>query len=264
MIQPEIQVDTSEWNEIKPVDYTKIADPIQMYPDLMTFLKNNPWRLMSGHSCVPSYMDKFKENLNDRPELIRCIIQAPRNFVKLILLTPPECSHIQLADCLMVKVPFVKEKTKRTVSAETFQKPPKPLLTPEVLLKDFAGHDGSLINHLGNTDDEIETEFEIEETTSMVQEWISKGWYVPPPRPKPMYQAPDRPIKKKPKKKVTFNNKPRYCNKRWPSQSKKNQETQTQTWKEILQSELESDHFNDQLFNTTDTDHDSEDTVIEN
>ena len=84
MIQPEIQVDTSVWKEIEPVDYTKIADPIQMYPDLMTFLKSNPWRLMSGHSCAPSFMEKFRTNLDDRPDLLRCIIQAPRNFIKLI------------------------------------------------------------------------------------------------------------------------------------------------------------------------------------
>jgi len=256
MIQPEIQVDTSVWKEIKPVDYTKIADPIQMYPDLMTFLKSNPWRLMSGHSCAPSFMEKFRTNLDDRPDLLRCIIQAPRNFIKLILLSPPEYSHIQLADFLMVKVPFVKEKTKRTVSAETFQKK-QPLLTTSKILKDFAGYEGSLINNI--SDDDIETEFEIEETTSMVEEWINKGWYVPPPKPKPFSMVPDRPIKNSKKKKVTFNPKK---NKRWPS--RKNQETQTKTWKEILQLELESDHFNDQLFNTTDTDHESEDTVIEN
>ena len=210
-------------------------------------------------------MDSFRNNLNDRPELIRCIIQAPRNFIKLILLSPPEYSHIQLADFLMVKVPFVKEKTKRTVPAETYEIKKQPLLTPATILKDFAGLDGSLINHLGISDEEIETEFEIEETTSMVEEWIRKGWYVPRSPPKTLPKTPDRPIKKQGKKKVTFPKQlPKKNNKRWPSRITKNQETQTQTWKEILQLEMESDHFNDQLFNTTDTDHESEDTVIEN
>ena len=40
--------------------------------------------------------------------------------------------------------------------------------------------------------------------------------------------------------------------------------TQTKTWKELIQSELDSDHFHDRLFNTTDTEHDSEETIVSN
>lgn len=264
MIQPELQVDPAIWKEIKPFDYVSNSDPIQKYPDLMRYLKTNPWRTMSGHSCTQAYMDKFKKMLDTEPEEVRCTIHQPRNFVKLIILTPKELSVIRLADCLMVKIPIIKDKIKYTVSAETRN---KPKIEPEEILKSFADYEGSLCNNL--SDDEVLTEFEIEETPEMVQEWIKNGWYTPPERPKPI-QLPktnDQPIEKinKKLKKVSFNDQSEKRSNRktgWPS--KTNQSTQTKSWKELMQTELESDHYYDQLFNKSDTEHDSEDTLISN
>ena len=272
MIQPELQVDPTVWKEIKPYDYFNNSEPIQKYPDLLQYLKNNPWRTMSGHSCTKSYMDKFKKEIDTKSEEVRCTIQQNRNFVKLILLSPREYSAIQLADCLLVKVPFIKDKIKKTVSAE--KKEPQPPVKPMEILKNFSGYEGSLCGNL--SDDDILTEFEIEETHEMAAEWIRNGWYVPPPRPqRPSYmdRKQDRPIEKlnqkikkvkfqddQPTKSSTSKTKPKT---RCPSvQSTKG--TQTKTWKELIQSELDSDHFHDRLFNTTDTEHDSEETIVSN
>lgn len=142
------------------------------------------------------------------------------------------------------------------------------------ILKNYSGYDGSLCGNL--SDNDILTEFEIEETHEMAAEWIRNGWYVPPPRPqKPSYtkQKQDRPIEtlKHKIKKVTFQDnqltnpstsrtKPKN---RCPS-VQSNKGTQTKTWKELIQSELDSDHFHDRLFNTTDTEHDSEETLVSN
>ena len=226
---------------------------------------------MSGHSCTKSYMDKFKKEIDTKSEEVRCTIQTNRNFVKLILLTPREYSAIQLADCLLVKVPFIKDKIKK-ISAE--KKENQPPIKPKEILKNYSGYDGSLCGNL--SDNDILTEFEIEETHEMAAEWIRNGWYVPPPRPqKPSYtkQKQDRPIEtlKHKIKKVTFQDnqltnpstsrtKPKN---RCPS-VQSNKGTQTKTWKELIQSELDSDHFHDRLFNTTDTEHDSEETLVSN
>ena len=272
MIQPELQVDPTVWNEIKPFDYVNNSEPIQKYPDLLQYLKTNPWRTMSGHSCTKSYMDKFKKEIDTKSEDVRCTIQLNRNFVKLILLTPVEYSAIQLADCLLVKVPFIKDKIKHTVSVEK-KEIPKPA-KPMEILKNYSGYDGSLCGNL--SDDDILTEFEIEETHEMAAEWIKNGWYVPPPRPQQQTtptSKQDRPIEQLNRKikKVTFQDdqptkssttktKPKN---RCPSlQSTKG--TQTKTWKELIQIELDSDHFHDCLFNTTDTEHDSEETLVSN
>lgn len=271
MINPEIQVDTEIWKEIKPIDWVSCSDPIQKYPDLLRYLKTNPWRTMSGHSCTKDYMDKFKKMLDTEPEEVRCTIQQARNFVKLIILTPKELSAIRLADCLMVKIPFIKDKTKHIVSVE---KKKEREIKPQEILRSFADYEGSLYNNI--SEDDILTEFEIEETQEMVQEWIKNGWYTPPPRPTPI-QTPqiesiDRPINKLTKqlKRVRFddktkeNDKPKknVKTKGWPS--KTNQGTQTKSWKELIQTELESDHYYEQLFNKSDTEHDSEDTIISN
>lgn len=268
MIQPELQVDPTVWKEIKPFDYVKNSDPIQKYPDLLQYLKTNPWRTMSGHSCTKAYMDKFKNALDTESEEVRCTIQQTRNFVKLILLSPKEYSAIRLADCLLVKIPFIKDKIKH-ISAEKMIKINEP--KPEEILKDFSGHNGSLINNL--SDDDILTEFEIEETHEMVQEWIKNGWYVPPPKPSRQRFPPssnDQPVNNltKQMKKVKFADKPKNAKSRdaaaqagWPSKSK---QTQTSSWSELLKAEWESDQYYDQLFNKSDTEHDSEDTIVSN
>ena len=142
---------------------------------------------------------------------------------------------------------------------------------PEEILKDFSGHNGSLINNL--SDDDILTEFEIEETHEMVQEWIKNGWYVPPPKPSRQRFPPssnDQPVNNltKQMKKVKFADKPKNAKSRdaaaqagWPSKSK---QTQTSSWSELLKAEWESDQYYDQLFNKSDTEHDSEDTIVSN
>lgn len=265
MINPELQVDPETWTEYKPIDYEKNSEPIVKYPDLVTYLQKAPWRIMSGHSCTNEYMEKFRKKMTLESEKVRCTIHASRNFVKLILLSPIEYSTIQVGECLMVKVPFIKEKIKKTVSAETLEKiTAKPVVAkPKEILKNYAGYEGSLIGNL--SDEEILTDFEIEETTEMVQEWIRKGWYVPPSPPKRMVptlpKQNDQPIVNK----VKVDNKPKPKSKpkrRWPSPNKSNQCTQTKSWAEILKNALDDEKLAERLSSQTDTEYDSEDTVI--
>ena len=271
LINPPLQGDPElDWKEIKPIDYVQLSDPVQKYPDLYNFLKNNPWRVMSGHSCTQAYMDKFKRALDTKSENLRCTIQQTRNFVKLILLTPAELSAVRLADCLLVKVPFIKDKTKYTVSAETYKHDSSDEDSPSTL-RSYAGYAGSLCNNIG-LEEEIFTDFEIEETVEMVQQWVRMG-FCQPPRPTPVKPPSPTPPKtaeqtKKLIKKVRFAKRlelPQDCrtallHQRLPSHNE--QATQTPTWKELIQMELESDHYYQQLFRNTDTDHDSEDTII--
>ena len=260
MINPGLQVDPEIWTEIKPIDYNANSEPINKYPDLVRYLQNNPWRTMSGHSCTKKYMDTFKTALQSESEKVRCTIQQNRNFVKLILLTPIEYSAVQLADMLKVKVPFLKEKIRKIASAEEIkEKDQKPVDDPMEILKNYSGHDGSLCNNVG---EEILTDFEIEETHEMVQEWIKNGWFMPQAQQEELENPPrDRPIKikKNPPKKVRFAKK--LTKERWPSTSKS---TQTKTWRELIQTEVDSDYYQQQLFNATDTEHVSEDTIVSN
>ena len=264
MIQPGLQVDPEVWKEIKPIDYIKISDPLQKYPDLLKHLKTSPWRKMTGQSCTKEYMDKFKDKLQSEPEEMRCTINLQRNSVKLILLTPRELSTIQLADCLMIKIPFIKDKIKKTISAENLPKQPeKP--KPTQFLKSFSNYEGSLCGNV--SDDDVLTEFEIEETFEMAEEWIRNGWYTPPPPPRPRPTAPktDQPIKKKkPLRRVKFADTScqQTANMGWPSQQ--DQATQTKSWQELLLKQRQDDEYYYGLFNASDTEHDSEDTLVPN
>ena len=268
LVNPPLQGNPElDWKEIKPIDYMRLSDPVQKYPDLYRYLQKSPWRIMSGHSCTKAYMDKFKRALELKSENLRCTIQKSRNFVKLILLTPAELSAIRLADCLLVKVPFIKDKIKYTVSAETQNLESTDSDTP---LRSYSGYAGSLCNNIG-VDEETYTDFEIEETVEMVQEWIRMG-FCQKPRPTPVMAPKPAPPRtadqtKKIIKKVRFAKRlqlPQDCRTAMLQQglpSHNEQSTQTPTWKELIQAELESDHYYQQLFRNTDTEHDSEDTI---
>ena len=111
MIDPEIQI----INTVINTDHAQDSESVMVYPDLLQFLKQTPWRQLSGHSSTNQYIDNFRSRLETDADFFRCKVDMTENVAKLTLLEPIE-SHI-----VMLKVPDLEEKVKNKISAENLE-----------------------------------------------------------------------------------------------------------------------------------------------
>ena len=115
MINPEILEAEAEGIFTSVPDHAQDSESVMVYPDLLKFLKQKQWKLMSGHSPTSRYTDDFRSRLTTDAHFVRCKVDTTKNFVKLILFEPIE-THI-----MMVKVPNLEEKIKNKISAENLE-----------------------------------------------------------------------------------------------------------------------------------------------
>ena len=63
MINPEILEVEAEGIFTSVPDHAQDSESVMVYPDLLKFLKQKQWKLMSGHSPTSRYTDDFRSRL---------------------------------------------------------------------------------------------------------------------------------------------------------------------------------------------------------
>ena len=119
MINPDILEVEAEGIFNSVPDHAKDSESVMVYPDLLEFLKQKQWQLMSGHSLTTRYTDYilyFRNTLISDATYVNCKVDTTKNFVKLIFFQPVE-THV-----MIVKVPNLEEKIKNKLSAEDLEK----------------------------------------------------------------------------------------------------------------------------------------------
>ena len=124
MINPDILEVEAEGIFNSVPDHAKDSESVMVYPDLLEFLKQKEWKLMSGHSLLVTtghsptnrYTDYYRSTLISDATYVNCKVDTTKNFVKLIFFQPRE-THI-----MIVKVPNLEEKIKNKLSAEDLEK----------------------------------------------------------------------------------------------------------------------------------------------